>query len=286
MATSFVSGNFALALDGLNCGMVKDVKGGSAKADVIATQVSSDYLERYNLGNLAYSDLEINLIGADSSPMTAWITSTLKRDFQTKSGQIDALDFKQASALTREFTDALVSGVSFPACKGDNKDATYLNVKLRPFKMRTKMGDGKAATASANVKQKMLTACNFKLSIDGFEDACKRINSVDAISWTQTVQMDQVGEQREYTIHPGKCSVSHLKISGSLADVQKFAEKHEDFVINGNCTDDKELIVVTMKHCGPMTLDFDPLTNNSDAINRFSMEFYVEEVEAAFSGIA
>jgi hypothetical protein len=298
---SFVAGNFEFQLDGIACGQVKDWKGGNVKAEVVNTPISAFYWDKKNIGNITYNPFEINLIGADSSAATDWIEQTIKFNFLRKSGEIRALDMQQKCRSIRQFRDALVTGVAFPKGDASSKEATYLNLKFQPEIVQNQAGDGKAAAAASNVKQKMLRAENFKMVIDGMEDACKRVNTVESISFTQTAATDQIGDGRNYQIEPGKCAVSNLTFTLSEADAQAFLDWHADFVIAGNCTDDKEknatmtymdqsqqkeLIVLTLKHVGIFDLNYDPLVNGSDTINRIKIDCYVEELGVAFTGIA
>src|SRR5262249_13127224 len=152
----------------------------------------------------------------------------------------------------------------------------YVNLKISPEIVRNLAGDNAQAAAQANVKQKMLRAENFRLVVDGMEAACKRINTVESISFTQTAATDQYGDARDYQKERGKCSVSNLTFTVSEADAQAWVDWHQDFVINGNCTDDKEknatltyidqaqqkeLLVITLKHVGIFDLNYDPLVN-------------------------
>ncbi len=296
---SYVGGNFEMQLDGINCGQVQKWEGGNVSADVIETPISAGYLPKKNIGNITYNDFSLQMIGADSTPATDWIVQTLKMNFLRKSGEIRALDMQQKCRAIREFRDALVTGVTFPKCDSASKDATYLGLTFSPELVRAKPGDDKAGTALANVKQKMLRAENFTFVIDGMDAACKRVNTVESITFKQTVATDQVGEARDYLKEPGKYSLNNLTFTCSEADAQPFMEWHEDFVIKGNCTDDKEknavitykdhtlqkdLITLTLKHVGIFNLTFDPLTNMDDKIHRIKVECYVEEIDAVFSG--
>lgn len=296
---SYVGGNFEMQLDGVSCGQVQSWSGGNVSADVVETPISAFYLPKKNIGRITYNDFDMKMIGADSNPATDWIVQTLKNNFLRKSGEIRALDMQMKCRAIREFRDALVTGVTFPKCDSSSKDATYLGLKFSPEIVRAKPGDDKAGTAAANVKQKMLRAENFTFVMDGLDGACKRVNTIEAIEFKQTVATDEVGELRDQAKEPGKYSLSNLTFTCSEADAADWMTWHEDFVIKGNCTDDKEknavitykdqtlakdLIVLTLKHVGIFNLTFDPLTNGDDKIHRIKVECYVEEIDAQFSG--
>jgi hypothetical protein len=290
-----------MQLDGVSCGQVQSWSGGNVSADVVETPISAFYLPKKNIGRITYNDFDMKMIGADSNPATDWIVQTLKNNFLRKSGEIRALDMQMKCRAIREFRDALVTGVTFPKCDSASKDATYLGLKFSPEIVRAKPGDDKAGTAGSNSKQKMLRAENFTFVMDGLEGACKRVNTIEAIEFKQTVAVDEVGELRDQAKEPGKYSLNNLTITCSEADAQPWMELHEDFVIKGNCTDDKEkngvltyiaqdqqkeLITVTFSHIGIFNLTYDPLNNSEDKINRFKVECYVEAIEAAFGGFA
>lgn len=296
---SYVSGYFQVDLDGMNCGMVQKFEGGNISADVVSEPVSDKYLVKKHIGNLKYNDFSLQMVAVAGTPMTEWVEAALSMNYQRKSGELKAADFQLKVRSIREFKDALVTEVGFPACDGASKEPAFMSVKFAPEVVRTKAGDGSTVDAAIMTKQKMWSPANFRLNIDGLSEACKRVNKVDALTAKITTVRDEIGDARDYALEPGKIEMPNLSLTLTEADAKAFYEWHEDFVIRGNCHEENEktgslvyldhtrqktLCEISFSNIGIFNVTADPVSNNDDKIRRVKVECYLERMKAKFSG--
>jgi hypothetical protein len=86
--------------------------------------------------------------------------------------------------------------------------------------------------------QKTWLPSNFRLAIDGLD--CARVARVEPLSVRQHVLSDPIGELREYVRETGRVDFSDLRVTLSGAAAQSWTEWHNDFLIHGNCGQDRE----------------------------------------------
>ncbi|MDP4219800.1 MAG: phage tail protein [Bacteroidota bacterium] len=217
---SYVSGNFELDLDGVKAGLVQKLEGGDVQGD----------------GDQG------GQIGIQVVPVSGSIYKWVKASFDKstgarKSGELHAADFKRDSKSSREFKDALVTEIGFPGCDGSSKDPGFLNLKFAPEIIRYKKGSGNADVSKfaidGKIQKKWLPA-NFRLKIDGMDDASSRVNKIEALVVKQSVATDNIGEARDYQKEPGHIDFPNLSVSIPSQYAKDFYDWHEDFAVNGN----------------------------------------------------
>jgi hypothetical protein len=156
-----------------------------------------------------------------------------------KAGSIIAADSDGNARSRRDFSEALVTEVSFPACDAASKDTTPVTVKFKPEYSRSSPGDGSKIKGDVNTKQKVFLPSNFRLEIGGLP--CQTVSKVGAFTFKQAVVVDPIGDSRESQIIPGPISFTDLDITGGMRDYDKWADWFRDFVLDGNCGQDREL---------------------------------------------
>lgn len=233
MAISYVSGYFAVVIDGIDVGIVNKAGGGDAEAEVAKYAMSTEYLIKNHLGNLKYNPMNASCGLSMGAPFKDWVMASLDGNHQYKNGEIIVADFNRKAVKSREFKNGLITEVGFPAADAANKDATYLQVKWQPETVRFKAGDGAVLSKPANAKQTQFKSENFRFTLDGFDKVNAKVSKVDAFSFKQTVQFDQIGGTRDFECVPGKIELGDLKITFAEAVVDDIAAWHESFCING-----------------------------------------------------
>lgn len=292
MAISYVSGYFMVVIDGIDVGIVNSAGGGDASIETVKYAMSHDYLVKNHVGNLKYDPIKISCGLSMGAGFKDWIYSSLDGNHQYKGGEIIAADYNRKAVKSREFKNALITEVNFPAADAANKDATYLNVTLQPETVRFKPGDGAVLSKPVNTKQTQFKSENFRLTIDGFPKVCAKVNKVDALNFKQTAQFDQIGETRDFECIPGKMEFSPLKITFSEAVVDELAAWHEQFCIMGNNAVEQEktflleyldqkrektLLSIEGTGLGITKLSRAEMKNNEDAVARCTAEFYCDQ---------
>src|SRR5262249_35413370 len=111
--------------------------------------------------------------------------------------------------------------------------------KIHPKYTRHHAGDGSSVRSRVSPQKPWLSS-NFRLKIDGVEEACARVTRIEPISITGRLIQDPVGELRDYDTHIGRLDLSDLVIPLAESRAKLFYDWFEDFVVKGNSSADRE----------------------------------------------
>ncbi|HET6610718.1 MAG TPA: hypothetical protein VFG83_01960 [Kofleriaceae bacterium] len=294
---SYAGGRFGLVVDGSEfLGYVKSVSGGNIKAEVAVHQLGPDNVQKKHIIGVNHEAFKIDVGMGMSKGFYEWIRQSFDRSHMAKSGELVACDFDYKAQSVREFTDALITEVTIPALDGSSKDPAYMSVTFEPERIRYRKGDGNQISGTVAPATKLWQCANFRFELGDLP--CSRIAKIDSFTWKQGVTKDQVGQFREATKHPTKVEVPNLKLTGSMADVEKWQEWHRTFVIEGKCAEgdeltgaitflgpdmEQELARIEISHVGIISLQQAQQEANSEKIAQFEVELYVEEMKFNYS---
>jgi T4-like virus tail tube protein gp19 len=290
---SFLSGTrFVLLIDNAPAASPAWFRGGDAIGDVVEVVDDSAPVVRKRLGGVHYSDLEL-ACGADMSPgLLDWVRETLAHKFVRKSGAVIAADFEFKEVWRVDFTNALISEVTFPALDAAAKEPVKLGLKLAPELTRRVPGPGAGLKPLSSKSQKAWLASNFRLTIGDLDTS--KVRKIDAIVVRIAAVEAAAGEHRDYIKVPGRIEFPNLVVT--LADVSsdQWWAWHEDFVINGNngpdrtregalellSTDGKPVMQITLRGLGIISLTSAPRAG-ADDVAQLRAEMYCEEISFA-----
>lgn len=278
---------YFLELDGAPVGSIKDFEGGGIYTDVINEQPGPDYFIKKHVGQPKYEEITIPAGTNMESGFYKWVQDTLKNQHPRKSGSIVVYDGNSKADRSYDFTDALISEISFPGLDAGIKEPTYMTVKFQPEYISVNTAGSGTGTSASSSKElsKQLVPSNFRLKIDGL--STNRIQKIDAITIKNELVTDSVGETRDYQNEPGKLSVSNLVVTVSEEDAQSFIDWNDDFVVKGNNDEAKEktgtleflstnnqdvMFKLTFEHLGIFKLSREKGTNSLKA------EMYIEKI--------
>ena len=233
---SYAAENFALVLDGAQCGFVRSAGGGDTVADVIEEAVGASYVVKKHLGP-PYAEAIVLEIGFGmAKAVYDWIAASWKMNYARKDGAIVAGDSNLKAKSERQFFNALLTETTVPALDASSKEAAYLTIKLSPEYTKTRKGAGKLV---APAKQQMLfLPSNFRLELDGVD--CSRVTRIDAFTVRQHVVADEIGDARDYVKEPGKLEFPNLRVTLAETGAATWEAWFEDFVVKGDNDDAKE----------------------------------------------
>jgi hypothetical protein len=289
----FVGGYFQLVLDGLECGILQEAGGGSVKADVAKIPISTEHLIKNQIGNITIEDFSIKCGLAMGKPLQEWIKASLDAAHMYKNGEIVVANYDKKAMQSKEFKQALITEVGFPAADANAKDVAYLSVKWAAEDVADKAGDNAVISKPANMNQTMFRPENFRITIDGLDATTAKVSKVDAITFKQKVTRDQIGNARVYELVPGAMELSNLKITFNSNAVDTIRDWHKTFVYDGkndvsqeksglleflSADRSKVLLGIEFKGLGIFDLKGDNLTNNSDKIRNFTAEMYCDNI--------
>ena len=295
---SYVTGYFAMDLDGVKCGLIQKFEGGDVEGEVTTLPIAHDYYVAKQIGNVKYNDFTVQMGLSMGQPVKDWIDNSLAMNYMRKSGELKAADFKRDTRHIREFKDARITGITFPSGDAAAKDPAFMTLKFAPWISRNKKGDGSKVENPADMVQKVYHPTDFRFVVDGLDKACAKVQKVEAFDIKQSVVSDSIGQERDYFKEPGKIDFPNCKITLSEEYSHDFFAWHEDFVINGNNEHEKhksatmvylnrnrqkELLTLTLSGVGIFKISAAPRANNEDKIAAVTVEMYCENIVSKFS---
>jgi phage tail-like protein len=298
---AYVSGRYALELDGTVVGFLSSAEGGNPVGEVVTEQLGTDMVARKHIAGVKYEDITVSFGTGMSSRLYDWIRGALEGNYSRKSGSIIYLDYNNRELSRMTFSGALLSEVTLPALDASSKDAAKMTIKFQPEFTRQVQGDGGILRLPGQFAQKKWLPANFRLRIDGLDSAMSRVNKIEAITIKQKIIQDGIGEGRDYVNEPGGLEVPNLVFTTTEAYSQSLTSWRDDFVIRGNNGEDQEktgtleyltpdlknvLFSLTFHNLGIFRLTPDKLESGSPQVRRVKAELYMERVEFDYTSAA
>ena len=299
---SYTAGRFAFILDGEQLsGYPLDAEGGEAYADVLVDPPGPDGVARKRPGRVKYGDITLKTGIGMSKGFYEWVKSAFDGKYERRNGAVIAANFDYRERARVQFSDALITEVGMPALDAASKDAAKMTVKFAPEITRrsVKSAGKQLPPPPSGNNQKAWLPSNFRLRIDGLDAACSRVNKIEALTIKQKVTENAVGELRDYEKEPASVEVPNLVITVPESHAKAFYDWHEDFVIKGENTPDREkggtleylandlktvLFTLTFSNLGIFKLVPDKVESGSDQIRRVKAEMYCEDIRFDYKG--
>ncbi len=232
---TYAAAHFALELDGKkDVGLFRSIEGGGVKAEVMTYQTGASYEKWRQVGKPKFEDIKVQVGMAMSEPFYAWISKFFDGIADRKNGAIVAADFYYNERARREFTDAMITELTFPKLDAADKNAAYMTVALAVEGIVFKKGEGAKLQQNQGMQsQKHWTSCNFRLSLDGFEQACKRVTKIDSFTIKQTVIEYHSGGFRAPTKTPSQIDFPTISFYVPEADAEPFMKRFTERAVKG-----------------------------------------------------
>ena len=287
----YSTGYYVLELDGKVAGLLHSFEGGAVSAPVIEELTASGPYVKKHIGRPNYEDMVLEFGFSLDRALYDWIERCWERKNQRKDGAILICDANMEVKSRRVFREAVIAETTLPTCDAASDDPSYLTIRLAPEYTRTDKGGGKV-TQPLGAKQKTWLPSNFRLMIDGLD--CTRVSKIERVSVKQRVVPDPIGELREYVREPGRVDFSNLRITMSETHAQSWIDWHHDFLINGNCGQDKErfgtleylapnlqdvLMKVQLSNLGIFRLAYETARLDGVSMRRVVVDLYCERME-------
>ncbi len=225
-----------LELDGVVVAQLSSAAGGDAEGIVVSEPSPNPPTIKKHIADVKYNEITMQLELPARESLLDWIKGFMEGSTLRKNGAIISCDFNYIERTKREFTEALITEVSFPKLDSSSKDAAYITVTMLPNFTIEKKGSGGKITAPP---RKKWLAANFRLEIDKIDTT--RVRKIDALTIKQKVVENPVGEQHNVIRVPGTLEYPNLVVYVPEMSAQSFKDWHQSFVIEGNNGDEKEL---------------------------------------------
>lgn len=299
LADVYSSAFFMLEIDGIKVGTVRSIDGGGIKADVITYQHGEGGDTWRQLGRTKYEEVKITSGLVAGQELWKWISQCMDGDPQRRSGALCAGDYEYTEKARREFSDALISEIAFPKFDAHDKNPANVVVTISPETMAYKPGNGNKMPVDddSSTKQKSVSACNFTFTLQGFENACKRVNKVDGFSVKCKIIEHQVSydgqkPRIENVKIPGKIEYPNITFYLPEIDAQPFRDAHKKSAMDGqrgkpipsatltfHNNAKKPRGTFTFKECTIFGVTHDKLDATSEDIRMVKVEMAIEGLE-------
>jgi phage tail-like protein len=233
---SYGAAHFLLELDRDQvAGFVHSVDGGSIKGEIITHKVGPTSALFRQIGRPKYEDLKLEVGMSMSEVFYTWLEAFFTGKIERATGAIVAADFNFKARARREFAEALISELAFPALDATSTSAVHMTVTMVPERVRFAKANEEVIQAAKLQQQehKLWTGANFTLTIDGLEQACARVTKIDGFSIKQDILEYQAGNLKDALRVPGALEFPNLTFEIPEVDARVLTEELTERVVDG-----------------------------------------------------
>lgn len=286
------SAQYVLELDGAMAGHLSSAEGGNLYGEVVNEKIGTDRIQRKHIARAKYEDLTITCGAAMGSELYDWIKGTLTGNGPRKNGAVVMVDHSGQMINRLNFYNAMIKEVSLPVFDSSSKEAGKITLKLScGYTQRSYPGGSVSMNAFAQ-QQKRWLLCNFQLKIDGLDQAVARASKIEALTITQRISQDAIGNARGYNVEPSYIEVSHLTVTVPEDYSDSLRQWMDNIVINGNSGDERAGVIdvlapnktdilfsLTLSNLGLFKLSPDQTEAAKSGIRRIKADMYCEDVD-------
>jgi hypothetical protein len=247
------------------------------------------------LGKPKFEDLKLQIGMAMSQPFYDWIEQFFQGAAIRKDGAIIAADFYYKERARRQFTNAMIKEMTFPKLDGQDKNAAYMTVALAVEDIQfIKGGGAEIPVDSGGNQQKAWKACNFQLSLDGFD--LKRATKVESFTVKQNVLEYASGGNRWMSKTPSAIDFPQLSFSLPEADAQPLLAHFTNRGVKGQVPgrlhgqlemfDNERTTKFVIDYYGADILNVQPdkADASTEEIKQVKCDLYVESMKFTYKG--
>lgn len=239
--TQAMSTRYALDLNGTLAGPLNSVDSGYISGQVTKAMGPMQQFKKH-LATIVYEDISFQC-GNNMAPFFyQWVQSALDGQPTQMNGAILTTNAMNQVIDRKEFQNALITEIVFPAMDASSKSPVFMNLTIRPG--QTILQPGTGAQISFPLQQhkgKIWAASNFRLQIQGLEQACAHVIKIDSLVWKQPpVSQGAIGSRQSNQAQVGPFDVPNLVITLPQAQAEPFAQWFHDFVVQGQASDNDE----------------------------------------------
>jgi|GEM_PF-1844307 len=293
----YASVQFILELDGTMAGRLSSAEGGNPYGEVVNENIGTDRIQRKHIARAKYEDLTITCGAEMGSELYDWIKGTLTGNGSRKNGAVVMVDHSGQVINKLNFYNAMIKEVSFPVFDSTSKDAGKITLKLSCGYTQRSYSGGSVSMNAFSQQQKRWKLCNFKLKIDGLDQAVARASKIESLTITQRISQNAIGNAKGYNMEPTFIEVSHLMVTVPDDYADSFRQWMDNIVINGNSGDERAggidvmdangqdiLFSLTFSNLGLFKLSPDQTEAAKSGIRRIKADMYCEEVDFIMEG--
>ncbi len=290
----YAGANYQLQLEGEPAASLKSFTGGGGSGKVVTTDFPRLGVDKA-LVDPRFDDIQIQMGLNMSKAAGQWVMDAFNGKAAVtggKDGSVAVLDHNFNVKQRVDFSEALITEISFPALDSAKREPGYLGVTLSPGSVQLDLQGGGELGSMGLGKQKTWQTSNFRVKLGGLP--CDRIAKIESFKIKQELREVTHGEDRFTEVTPGRVEYPNLVFAISAVSLPDWAAWYEKFLVDGQNEDSDELdgaieLLSTdlKKVLGKIELQgvglkgFNPFVNanaNSEAAAQFTVELYVEQM--------
>jgi len=236
-ARTETAGGIVVVLDGVSAGWADNVSGGDPIGDAAVAPLGPDYVVKKHIGGVKYEDITVTCGTGMSKAFYQWMQNTIDGKTLRKSGSIIVLDDNLQVTGMLDFQNALLTEIGLPALDAASKDAAKMTIKIKP-ESAVRTVNETPMPLPANLKlpprvQKQWLPANFRLRLDGLEEASARVNKIEAITVKQKVVFQPPLPPQGAAQEPAHLEIPNLVITLPESVSKPFADWYAQSTVQG-----------------------------------------------------
>jgi len=284
-------GHLSLDIMGANAGFLKKFDGLQMEADVVSTDLGPANIQKKHVANSRWTPAKATIGIGMAKELSAIIQQAFAAQQKPFDGALHVADFNYRIRSSLTFTGAIMTSVTVPKLDGSSKNAAYFDLEWEAEMVRWIKGDNSVIRRPVATAQKAWLSSNFRFEMGGLP--CHRVATIHSFTWRCAVAREPIGR---LTRRPARVTVPNIAVEVSMADYDAWFQAAKKWFVDGAHEEKDEMtgaIVLlapdlktelgrlTLKQCGFAKFTHGAFEANSEAVARFSCEFYVEEMEFA-----
>lgn len=294
-------GRISVQIGSEPAGWVQSGEGGAAFADVVTETPGPDGIAHKHLGPLKYADITMATGPGMSSVFYDWVQGWIQGSGKDpgKDGAVHYCDPDGKIRSSLQWRGGVIREIAFPALDASSKDAAAMTLTVSPQSTRTVPGAG--SQSIQRVKVPVWLRSNFGVSIQGCEDACKRVSKIEAFTIKQAVPATAIGDTRTSVGTAAAIEFPNLVLSVAESFSGQLLDWHRSFVIDGKNSPDmqrtgelqfltpdlqRELFRLSFLGLGIFKLTREKVEAGSENVRRLVAEMYCERAQFTYGAAA
>jgi hypothetical protein len=230
---------YALDLEGQLAGPISSLESGFISGLTSEQIQSRSPYPKKHLATIVYEDIAIECGHTMSPAFFLWIQQALAGQSPQKSGGILTTNLANQIIDRKNFADAVLTEVTFPALDRAVVTPASLGIKMKPGQISYQAGSGQIGFPPTGKRGGWL-ASNFRINIEGLEQACAHAVRVEPLTWKQPVNQGQVGTRRSELSSLGQIQTPNLILTIPQSQAGPFTQWFYQFVVQGKASDNEE----------------------------------------------
>jgi hypothetical protein len=226
---SITSGGVLLELDG-GATWLRAVEGGNALAEVL-TEQGTELLPNKRPGGVQYEEIVLTLALNVAPQLLSWINSSLTKGPAARNGVISYADQNYNQWKRLDFSNAVISEISFSGMDSSSTDGPQMTLRLAPAATRWAGGSGRNVAIPAVKGAKI--ARHFRLSIAGLEAATPSIRKIQGLGAKRIAPSSAATPIRSEWLANGGLDMQTIRLYVPESQAVPFYSWFENAVING-----------------------------------------------------